>query len=144
VPTSMYKELAKAWKDPSESYVEELMRKRLIEWRRQPAVKRVEAPSKLHTARRLGYRAKKGFVVVRVRVRAGSLGRPRPRSGRRPRALGAKKIRRAKSKELIAMEKAARKYPNLKPINSYLAWRDGIHEWFEVIMAEPTIVKPVG
>ncbi|MEM3045535.1 MAG: 50S ribosomal protein L15e [Candidatus Bathyarchaeia archaeon] len=139
--TSLYKELAKAWQDPAESYVEGLMRERVIAWRRGPSVVRVEKPTKLHTARRLGYKAKKGLIIVRVRVRRGSLGRPRPRAGRRPKAMGAKRIRRAKSKRLIALERAAQKYPNLKAVNSYAVWRDGVHEWFEVIMADPTIVK---
>ena len=143
LPTSLYKELAEAWKELADSYLESLMRGRLIEWRREPAVRRVETPTKLHTARKLGFKAKKGFVIVRVRVRSGSRGRPRPKSGRRPKTLGARKIRRAKSRQLIAEERAARKYPNLKVINSYMVWRDGVHEWIEVVMADPEIVKPV-
>lgn len=116
------------------------MRARLIAWRKDPTVKRVDAPTKLHTARRLGFKAKKGYVVVRVRVRSGSRGRMRPKSGRRPKALGARKIRRAKSRQLVASERAARRYPNLMVLNSYLVWRDAVHEWVEVIMTDPTLV----
>jgi large subunit ribosomal protein L15e len=67
----MYRHLEEAWKRPAKSYVQDLMRQRVIAWRRQPAVNRVEKPTRLDRAHRLGYKAKKGIVVVRVRVRRG-------------------------------------------------------------------------
>jgi len=74
-----YKYVAKAWKRPEDSFVKELMWQRLIEWRRQPTVLRVEKPTRIDRARRLGYKAKQGFVVTRVRVRRG--GPRRTKSG---------------------------------------------------------------
>lgn len=137
---TMYKALSKLWRRSFHEPLESLMRARLIRWRRQPSVVRVEKPTKLHTARKLGYKAKRGFVVVRVRVRKGSGQKPRPRSGRRPKALGVKKIKREISKEEIAVGRAQRKYPNLKPIGSYYVYEDGSYEWYEVIMVDPMIV----
>jgi len=132
-----YKYIAKAWKRPKDTYVRELMWQRLIEWRRQPAIVRIEKPTRLDRARKLGYKAKQGFVVVRVRVRRGGLSRPRPRSGRRPKRMGVAKLKVAKSLRLIAEEKAARKFPNLEVLNSYWVWEDGRYKWFEVIMVDP-------
>jgi large subunit ribosomal protein L15e len=132
-----YKYLAQAWKKPEASFVKEIMKQRVIEWRRQPTIVRVEKPTRLDRARRLGYKAKQGFVIVRVRVRRGWLKRPRPRAGRRPKRMGVTKIKRAKSLRLVAEERAARKFPNLEVLNSYWIWEDGRYKWYEVIIVDP-------
>jgi len=132
-----YKYVARAWKRPEGSFVKELMWHRLMEWRRQPVVFRVERPTRIDRARKLGYKAKQGFVVARVRVRHGGLRRPRPRSGRRPKRMGVAKLKLAKSLKLIAEERAGRKFPNLEVLNSYWVWEDGRSKWFEVIMVDP-------
>jgi len=132
-----YKYIAEAWKKPEESFVDELMRQRLIEWRKEPAIVRVEKPTRLDRARKLGYKAKQGFLIVRVRVRRGGLRKQRPRAGRRPKRMGVKKYKPAKSLRLIAEERAARKFPNLEVLNSYWVGEDGRFKWFEVIMVDP-------
>jgi len=136
----MYSALAEAWKKPRESYLAVLMRERAISWRRQPAIVRIDKPTKLHTARKLGYKAKPGIVVVRVRIRKGSGEKPRPRSGRRPKALGVKKIKRDISKQKIAEERVLNKYPNLKLMGSYYVWEDGVYKWYECILYDPQIL----
>jgi len=132
-----YKYIAEAWSKPEKSFVDELMRQRLIEWRRQPAITRVEKPTRLDRARKLGYKAKQGFIIIRVRVRRGGLRKQRPKSGRRPKRMGVKKFKPAKSLRLIAEERAARKFPNLEVLNSYWVGEDGRSKWFEVIMVDP-------
>lgn len=132
-----YKYIAEAWAKPEKSFVDELMRQRLIEWRRQPVVTRVEKPTRLDRARKLGYKAKQGFIIVRVRVRRGGMRKQRPKAGRRPKRMGVKKFKPAKSMRLIAEEKAARKFPNLEVLNSYWIGEDGRSKWFEVIMVDP-------
>jgi large subunit ribosomal protein L15e len=137
---NMYSALAEAWRDPGESYIAELMRERTIAWRRQPTIVRIDKPSKLHTARKLGYKAKPGVIVVRVRVRKGSGEKPRPSSGRRPKALGVEKLKREISKRRIAEERAVKKYPNLKLVGSYYVWEDGVYKWYECILYDPQIL----
>jgi len=132
-----YKYVAKAWKKPGASFVKELMWQRLIEWRKQPAVLRVERPTRIDRARKLGYKAKQGFVVTRVRVRRTGFKRTRPKAGRRPKRMGVAKLKLAKSLRFIAEERAARKFPNLEVLNSYWVWEDGRFKWFEVIMVDP-------
>lgn len=132
-----YKYIAEAWAKPKKSFVDALMRQRLIEWRQQPVIARVERPTRLDKARRLGYKAKQGFVIVRVRVRRGGMRKVRPRSGRRPKRMGVKKFKPAKSIRLIGEERAARKFPNLEVLNSYWVGEDGRSKWFEVIMVDP-------
>ena len=132
-----YKYVAKAWKKPEASFVKELMRQRAIEWRKQPTIYRIERPTRLDRARKLGYKAKQGFVVARIRVRRGGLRKTRPKAGRRPKRMGVTKYKPAKSMRLIAEERAARKFPNLEVLNSYWIWEDGRFKWFEVIMVDP-------
>jgi len=113
------------------------MKQRAIRWRRQPAVTRIEKPTRLDRARSLGYKAKKGVVVVRSRVPRGGRRKPRPILGRRQKRMGVTKYTPAKSRQLIAEERAARKFPNLEVLNSYWVWQDGRYKWYEVIMVDP-------
>jgi large subunit ribosomal protein L15e len=133
-----YKYIAEAWAKPERSYVDELTRQRMIEWRRQPVIARIEKPTRLDKARKLGYKAKQGFVMARVRVRRGGLRKVRPKAGRRPKRMGVKKFKPAKSLKLIGEERTARKFPNLEVLNSYWVGEDGRSKWFEVIMVDPS------
>jgi len=133
-----YKYIAEAWAKPERSYVDELTRRRMIEWRRQSVITRIEKPTRLDKARKLGYKAKQGFVMARVRVRRGGLRKVRPKAGRRPKRMGVKKFKPAKSLKLIGEERTARKFPNLEVLNSYWVGEDGRSKWFEVIMVDPS------
>lgn len=130
----MYKYLIKTWNQREKTDLEQHMRHLLIKWRREPTVHRVEHPARLERARALGYRAKQGYIVVRVRIRKGGARKPRPRSGRRQRALGVTRFTRAMNLKRIAEMKAKKRFPNLRLLNSYYVWEDGTHRWFETIM----------
>lgn len=132
-----YKYIAEAWAKPEKSFVKELMRQRLIKWRRQSAIVRIEKPTRIDRARRLGYKAKQGFVIARVRVRRGGLRKKRPKAGRRPKRMGVKKYKPAKSMRLIGEERTGKKFPNLEVLNSYWVAEDGRSKWFEIIMVDP-------
>jgi len=134
---NMYKYMAEAWNRPEDSYVKQLQWERLIEWRQEENYIRVEHPTRLDRARKLGYKAKQGFVVVRGRVRKGSLRKRQIRKGRRAKRKGINKITAAKSLQRIAEERASKRYPNLEVLNSYWVGMDGQHEWFEIIMVDP-------
>ena len=47
----IYKYIREAWKRPKESYVRQLLWERLQQWRREPAVVRIERPTRLDRAR---------------------------------------------------------------------------------------------
>jgi large subunit ribosomal protein L15e len=132
-----YKYIAEAWSKPEKSFVDELMHSRLIEWRRQSVITRIERPTRLDKARKLGYKAKQGFVLARVRVRKAGFRKRRPTSGRRQKRMGVEKFKVSKSMRLIAEERVGRKFPNLEVLNSYWVGEDGVSKWFEVIMVDP-------
>ena len=133
----IYKYIREAWKRPKDSYVRQLLWERLQQWRREPAVVRIERPTRLDRARALGYKPKQGIIVVRVRVRRGGLRKPRPKNSKKPATLGVNKITMGKSIQRIAEERAARKYPNMEVLNSYWVGEDGKHKWYEVILIDP-------
>lgn len=133
---SMYAYIRDAWKKPKESYVNDLMWYRRQEWRREPAVIRVEHPTRLDRARALGYKAKQGIIIARVRVRSGGRRKSRFQRGRRTKHMGVNKITPGKSIQRIAEERAARRFPNMEVLNSYWASEDGKHKWYEVILVD--------
>ncbi len=119
-----------------EESLREIQKERLIQWRKESATKRIDKPTKIHRARALGYKAKQGFVIVRVRVRKGKRKRPKFKGGRVPKKMG-RFFPPGKSNQLIAEERAARKFTNLEVLNSYQVGEDGQYEWFEVILVDP-------
>ncbi|MBB5252969.1 large subunit ribosomal protein L15e [Sulfurisphaera ohwakuensis] len=130
----MYNYIEQTWQSDEWKKV---LRQRLIEWRKSPAVERIDKPTRLNRARAIGYKAKQGFVVVRVRVRRGGLNKPRPNSGRRPKRMGVYGYSPAKGYRWIAEEKAARKFPNLEVLGSYYVGEDGMYKYYEIIMIDP-------
>lgn len=52
--------------------------------------------------------------------------------------MGVRKLVPKKSIQFIAEERAARKYPNLEVLNSYPLGSDGTHEYYEVILLDPS------
>ena len=123
------------WRDPRYS---RLYTAKRVVWRREGAITRVNKPSRLDRARALGYKAKPGYVVVRVRITRGGLRKIPPSLGRRQKRTGIAKIKRQLSLKTIAENRAKRKYPNLRVLGSYYVGEDGKYKWFEVIMVDPT------
>ena len=114
-----------------------LMWERLMAWRREPVIVRLEHPTRLDRARRLGYKAKQGYFLVRIRVRRGGRRKSRPKRGRKPKKMGVNKYTPKKSIRWIAEERVQRKYPNAEVLNSYPVGRDGRSKWYEVILVDP-------
>jgi large subunit ribosomal protein L15e len=112
------------------------MRQFVFKWRREPAILRVEKPTRIDRAKRLGYKAKQGFVVVRARIRRSGARKKRPSSGRRQKAMGVTKIKWSKSLQQIVEGRVAKKYPNMEVLNSYYLWADGKYFWTEVLLID--------
>ena len=123
----------KMWKENSS-----VLRERAIAWRKEDAVTRIERPSRLLRARRLGYKAKQGIIVIRMRVGTGGMRKQRPRGGRRPKHLGVTRIKADDSMKIVAQRRVLERYPNMKLLGSYFLYKDGKHYWYEVILADPS------
>ena len=114
------------------------LRKKAVLWRKENAVTRVDKPSRITRARRLGYKAKQGITVVRMRVGTGGMRKQRPRGGRRPKHLGVTRIKAAVSMKQVAERRVLERHPNMKLLGSYFLYKDGMHYWFEIILADPS------
>jgi len=130
----MYKYLRKLRKNPE---YKKLIKERLISWRIEPVIIRIEKPTKLDRAHSLGYKAKQGFVLARVRIGKGSSKREKPSGGRKPRKAGLTSMTPKMNLQHIAEMRVARKFPNLEVLNSYYVAEDGKQKWFEVILVDP-------
>lgn len=71
-----YKYIEELWKKKQSDVLRFLLRVRCWEYRQLPGIVRMTRPSRPDKARRMGYKAKQGYVVYRVRVRRG--GRKKP------------------------------------------------------------------
>ena len=125
------KYLREAWKKPDVK----TLRARMIEWRKSGLITRVEKPLRLDRARALGYKAKKGVTVVRVKLKRGGHKRSRPNKARRTKRLHIRKNLKMNYKE-IAEQKVSRKFSNMEVLNSYQVGKDGMNYFFEVILVD--------
>lgn len=128
----MYHYLREAWKKPDVK----TLRERMIGWRASETVVKVEKPLRLDRARALGYKAKKGFVVARVRILRGGRKRPHRRKGRRSKRQTIRKTLKM-NYQWVAEQRCQRKFENLEVLNSYNIGKDGMHYFFEVILVDP-------
>ncbi|MDE1810539.1 MAG: 50S ribosomal protein L15e [Candidatus Micrarchaeota archaeon] len=131
---SMYKQMRETfineYKERSDAY-----KARLIQWNSEPPITRIEKPTNIARARKLGYKAKQGVVVARVVVKGGKKKRKDPAGGRKPSKAGMYFARR-KSVQSIAEERAARKFPNCEVLNSYFVGSAGSSKFYEVILLD--------
>ena len=133
----LHKHVSAAWKKPKEGIPSRYRIDRMAGWRKEPVFMRIDKPTRIDAARRVGYKAKQGVVVVRTRVRRGGLRKGKIHMKRKPSKAGIKKITMGKSIQRIAEERSARRYPNLEVLNSYWVGEDGKNKFYEVIMIDP-------
>jgi len=134
-----YKYLEELWNKKQSEVMNFILRLRTWEYRQLPIIHRATRPSRPDKARRLGYKAKQGFVVYRVRVRRG--GRKRPvRKGivyGKPASVGVNQLKFTRSLRSVAEERVGKKLGSLRVLNSYWVGQDGTYKFFEVILVDP-------
>ena len=134
---SAYRYIARSFRETQGPAGQALRHERLLTWRRETSVTRLVHPTRLDRARAIGWKAKNGFVLVRVRVRRGGQGKRAIIAGRRPKRKGILRMTLAKSLQRIAEERAAKHHPNLEVLNSYWVGEDGQQKFFEVLLIDP-------
>ena len=127
----LYQQIRNAWKKPDIK----VLRERMVQWRKDNAVTKLERPIRLDRARSLGYKAKKGYIIARVRVIRGGRQRARTNKGRKSKRHTIKKVVKM-SYKWVAEQRAQKKFPNLEVLNSYNLAKDGKHYFYEVILVD--------
>ena len=74
-----YKYVQELWRKKQSDLLRFLLRVRCWQFRQLHTIHRAPRPTRPDKARRLGYRAKQGFVIYRVRVRRGGRKRKAPK-----------------------------------------------------------------
>ncbi|MFH1586958.1 MAG: 50S ribosomal protein L15e [Candidatus Diapherotrites archaeon] len=134
--TETFQKEYKGKKSPDYEY-KNIYRDRLIEFRKEPlSIVKVDKPTNIARARKLGYKAKQGIVVARIRIRKGSGLHRRPTRGRRPKRMGVNKLTRRTSIKAIAERRVSKKFPNCEVLNSYFVGMDGLNYYYEVILVD--------
>ena len=133
----LFKYIQELWKQPKKN-LGDLWKDRLYKWRRESTITRIAKPTRIDRARALGYKAKQGVIMTRIRIERGGRERPHDLHGRKPKRSGLKRIYTKKSLQTIAEERVSKKYPNLEVLNSYYVCEDGNYKWFEAILLDPS------
>ncbi|KAE8730692.1 60S ribosomal protein L15 [Hibiscus syriacus] len=133
-----YKYVSELWRKKQSDVMRSLQRVRCWEYRQHPAIVRVNHPTRSDNARRLGYKAKQGYVVYRVRARRGGRKRPVPKGivYGKPTNQGVTQLKFQRSKQSVAEERAGRKLGGLRVVNSFWINEDSTYNYFEVILVD--------
>lgn len=135
-----YKYIEELWKKKQSDIMRFILRVRTWEYRQLPAIVRCSRPSRPEKARKLGYKAKQGMVVYRVRVRRGGRKRPNPKGivHGKPKSQGINELKFVRSIKSVAEERIGRRVGNLRVLNSYWVGQDATYKFFEVILVDPS------
>ncbi|PAV71618.1 hypothetical protein WR25_22178 [Diploscapter pachys] len=134
-----YKYMQEIWRKKQSDVMRYLLRVRTWHYRQLTAVHRVGHPTRPEKARRLGYRAKQGYVIYRVRVRRGNRKRPvtKGQTYGKPKTHGVNELKNTKSKQAVAEGRAGRRLGSLRVLNSYWVGEDSTYKFYEVILIDP-------
>uniref|UniRef100_A0A096MM10 Ribosomal protein L15 n=1 Tax=Papio anubis TaxID=9555 RepID=A0A096MM10_PAPAN len=122
-----------------------LLRVRCWQYRQLSALHRAPRPTRPDKARRLGYKAKQGYVIYRIRVRRGGRKRPVPKGATygKPVHHGVNQLKFARSLQSVAEERAGRHCGALRVLNSYWVGEDSTYKAIRRNPDTQWITKPV-
>merc|ERR1712196_156924 len=134
-----YKYMEELYKKKQSDVLRFLLRVRCWEYRQLPVVHRATKPSRPDKARRLGYKAKQGYVIYRIRVRRGGRKRPNPKgiTYGKPKNQGINHYKYARNHRATAEGRVAKRCGNLRILNSYWVAQDSSYKYYECIMVDP-------
>jgi large subunit ribosomal protein L15e len=134
-----YKYLEELWRRKQSDIMNFILRVRTWEFRQLPVIHRASRPSRPDKAIKLGYKAKNGYIIYRVRFRRGGRKRPVAKGivTGKPTSVGINQLKPTRNLRSVAEERVGRKIGGLRVLNSYWVGQDGTHKFFEVIMVDP-------
>ncbi|KAH7730979.1 60S ribosomal protein L15-like protein [Aphelenchoides avenae] len=134
-----YKYMQEIWRKKQSDVMRYLLRVRCWQYRQLTAVHRCPRPTRPEKARRLGYKAKQGYVIYRVRVRRGGRKRPvtKGQTYGKPKTHGVNQLKFQRNLQSVAEERVGRRCGGLRVLNSYWVGQDSTFKFFEVIAIDP-------
>ena len=134
-----YSYLRELWTKKQSDVMRFILRLRCWEYRQLPELVRLTHPTRPDKARRLGYKAKQGYVIYRIRIRKGG----RRRVAAKNRLYGKNrthhiyKLTPKVNLQNLAEIKAGKQLPTLRLLNSYWVNQDGAYKYYECIFVDP-------
>eukprot|EP00158_Paraphelidium_tribonemae_P000575 Partr_v1_DN22864_c0_g1_i1_m77281 putative Ribosomal protein L15 len=134
-----YKYIEELYKKKQSDVMRFLLRVRCWEYRQLNTIHRASRPSRPDKARRMGYKAKQGYVIYRIRVRRGGRKRQVAKGCTygKPKTHGVAHLKFERSLRSVAEERVGRVCGNLRVLNSYWVNQDSTFKYFEVILVDP-------
>uniref|UniRef100_A0A8C8T2M8 Ribosomal protein L15 n=1 Tax=Peromyscus maniculatus bairdii TaxID=230844 RepID=A0A8C8T2M8_PERMB len=138
-----YKYIQELWRKKQSDVMSFLLRVRCWQYRQLSALHRAPRPTWCDKERRLGYKAKQGCVIYRIRVRGGGRKRPVPKSATygKPVRHGVNQLKFARSLQSVAEERTGRQYSTYKFFEAILI--DPFHKAIRRNPDTQWITKPV-
>ena len=135
-----YKYLEELWRKKQSDVMRFLLRVRCWEYRQLPVIHRVSRPTRPDKARRLGYRAKQGYVIYRIRIRRGGRKRPVAKgiTYHKPAAHGVNQLKNQRNHRAIAEGRIGKYCGNLRVLSSYWVNQDSTFKFYEIILVDPS------
>ena len=114
-----YKYLQELYRKKQSDLLRFLLRVRCWQYRQLSAIHRASRPTRPDKARRLGYKAKQGYVVYRVRVRRGGRKRPVPKGATmgKPTNQGVTQLKFQRSHRSVAEVSSLYNFPGIRSSN---------------------------
>ena len=134
-----YKYLEELYKKKQSDVLRYILRIRCWEFRQLNVIHRASRPTRPDKARRMGYKAKQGFVIYRIRVRRGGR-KKQVRKGQvmgKPASQGVNHLKPTRNLQALAEERVGRRCANLRVLNSYWVNQDATFKYYEVIVVDP-------
>ena len=135
-----YKYQQEMWRKKQSDVMTFLLRLRCWQYRQLDVLARVPRPTRPEKARRLGFRAKQGYVVYRIRIRRGCRKKQVPKGATygKPKSEGVNQLKPKRNLQAIAEERVGRRVGKaLRVLGSYWIAQDSTFKFFEVICIDP-------
>ncbi|XP_037363273.1 60S ribosomal protein L15-like [Talpa occidentalis] len=134
-----YKYILELWRKKQRNVMRFLLRVCWWQFPQLSAPHRAPRPTQPDKARRLGYKAKQGYVIYRIRVLRGGRKHPVPKAATygKPVHHGVNQLKFARSLQSVAEERAGHHCGALRGLNSHWVGEDSTYKFFEIILIHP-------
>lgn len=131
-----YKYLEELYKKKQSDALRFLLRIRCWQFRQLTSIHRATRPTRPDKARRLGYKAKQGYCIYRVRVKRGGRKRMAPKGATngKPTNMGINHLKWQRSQRSLAEERAGRKCGGLRVLSSYWVCQDATYKYVPICL----------
>merc|ERR1712142_1209171 len=133
-----YKYMQEIYRKKQSDVLRFLLRIRAWQYRHLNKIHRAPRPTRPEKARRLGYKAKQGYVIYRIRIRRGGRKRPVAKGCTygKPVTHGVNHLKSKRNHQAMAEAKCGRALSSLALLNSYWIAQDATYKYYECIMVD--------